>query len=111
MKQLAAKADERWNSVPSFLDAPKHQQPAAATNITDSKPANPKETLESSGVQSAVAGVGEGQQADEIPKQDVGREAKRKREKKENPWERPDQGGPSENWQPASWSPGVAQRR
>ena len=37
MKQLAAEADERWKSAPSYLDAPNKHQPAPATTITDSK--------------------------------------------------------------------------
>ena len=100
MKQLAAKADERWKSIPSFLDAPHKQQPAAATSITDSKPedAGQREVL------SAVEGQAEGQE--------VGRDQRKTgKEKEENPWKKAQRGAPGEDWQPAAWTPGVAQRR
>lgn len=111
MKQLAAKADERWKSIPSFLDAPNKQQAIPAIGVTDSQPADPTEATESDGMPSAVEGTGSVQPQSEEKLQDVGKEAKRKRERKENPWQRPPQGAPGEDWQPASWTPGVAQRR
>lgn len=94
MKQLAAQADERWRSIPSYLDAPKNQQAGPAMEVADSKPPDAGQ----SEVHSAVEG------------QEEAREKKAK-EEKENPWARADRGAPSENWQPGAWSPGVAQRR
>ncbi len=110
MKQLAVKADERWKSVPSFLDSPQRQQPEPAIGVTDSKPADPSQTLGSDGMPTAVQSEVEAKGDVMAPEQEVGREA-RPKQKKENPWERPQQGAPGENWQPAAWSPGVAQRR
>lgn len=88
MKQLAARADERWKSIPSYLDAPKQQQAGPAMEVTDSKPPDAGQ----SEVHSAVEG------------QEEGRE-------KENPWAQADRGAPSENYQPGAWTPGVARRR
>lgn len=93
MKELAAKADERWRSVPSYLDAPKNQQAAPATGVTESKPPDAGQ----SEVHSAV----EGQE-----------EAREKRARKEeNPWAKADRGAPSENYQPGAWTPAAAGRR
>lgn len=91
MKQLVARADERWRSVPSYLDAPKNAQTGPAMGVTDSKPADAGQ----SEVHSAV----EGQQ-----------EA-REKEEKENPWAKADRGAPSENFQPGAWRPAAAGRR
>ena len=57
MRQLAADADARWNSVPSFLDGPNKQQPPPAVALND--PAgymhnNQTEPTENEGVRSAV---------------------------------------------------------
>ena len=98
MKQLAAKADERWRSVPSFLDAPKNSQTGPAMGVTDSKPPD----VEQGGVLSAVEG-----QAEEVG----GKGGKGKKE--ESPWAKADRdrGAPSENYQPGAWTPAAAGRR
>jgi NADH dehydrogenase [ubiquinone] 1 alpha subcomplex assembly factor 2 len=112
MKELAAKADERWRSVPSFLDSPQQQQPAPAIGITDSRPADPSHAPESDGMQSGMQGQQEAkEELQDEPAQEVGRAVRKKRTPKENPWQAADRGAPSENWQPEAWSPGVAQRR
>ena len=115
VKQLAEQADERWRSVPSFLDSPKQQQPAPAIGISESQgPAEQaahREVGEGDVVRSAVGDQSEVAGVSERQGQDVGREKRSKRERKENPWQSAQRGAPSEKWQPETWSPGVAQRR
>lgn len=111
MKELAAKADERWRSVPSFLDSPARQQPVAAIGVTDSKPVDPGATVDSNGENSAVEDRGDTRQEASQSNKEARMDTRRKRERGDNPWRRAQQGAPSENWQPATWTPGVAQRR
>ena len=92
MKELAARADERWQSVPSYLDAPRRSQSGAATAIAESKP-------DVAGAEAATA-VGDGKA--ELRGGDA---------RRESPWKQAPRGGPSENWQPQSWTPGAAQKR
>ena len=113
MRQLAAEADERWKSKPSYLDAPNKQQPAPAISVTDSKPIPEQADAETG--QSMESGVGD---AEEVSAASAGQaqEAARKvngkkKERDENPWASPQRGAPSEKWQPESWTPGVAQKR
>ncbi|KAH9829754.1 Accessory subunit of the mitochondrial membrane respiratory chain NADH dehydrogenase (Complex I) [Teratosphaeria destructans] len=116
MKQLAAKADERWRSIPSFLDSPNRQQPQPAIGVKDPGGyASQTETEGQQGVTNAVEDaekvrkVSEGADTKEV---DEGRFKGRTREREPAPWERDVQrGAPSERWQPEAWSPGVAPRR
>ena len=103
MKQLAAQADERWKSVPSYLDAPKTQQTGPAMGVTDSKPPDAGQ-----GQGEGMVGAVEGQEEGERKKE---KEKGKKRDQEESPWARADRGAPSENYQPGAWTPGVAQRR
>ncbi|CZT22247.1 uncharacterized protein RCC_08116 [Ramularia collo-cygni] len=115
MKQLAAEADERWNSIPSFLDAPKRQQPQPAIGVLDPGANAPQtEPLEKQGVRSAVddqeavAAAAEGKPTNEVRFKGDGRE---RRAREEAPWEKSaPKGGPSEGWQPGTWTPGASQR-
>lgn len=114
MLQLAAEADARWNSVPSFLDSPNKQQPAPAIGVQD--PAgymhnNQTEPTENEGVRSAVGDEGEVKAATEGRTVDEGRFKGKAKDKDANPWKQRSRKGPGEDWQPQSWSPGVAQRR
>lgn len=114
MKQLAAQADARWNSVPSFLDAPQQQQPAPAIGVRDPGGyVQQTEPEEKEGVRSAVGGPDEVAGSSEGAPKDEGRFKGGAKEKKreENPWQKQQQGGPSEGWQPQSWAPGPAARR
>lgn len=115
MKQLAAKADERWNSIPSYLDAPRTtQQPGPATEVKDPGGYAPAmEPAQNQGVMSAVEGQDKVAQAQDGKKVDEGRFRGEGSEKERgaNPWRTAERGGPSENWQPRQWSPGAAQRR
>ena len=108
MKQLAAEADERWKSVPSYLDSPKRQQPAPAIGV-EAAGGQVQQTApeEGAGVKSAV-----GDQDDVAESVSQGeRRSKGRREREENPWQKAQRGAPGENWQPEAWTPGVVQRR
>lgn len=115
MKQLAAEADERWNSVPSFLDQPNRQQPRPAIGVQDPGGNAPQtEPLEKQGVRSAVDGEEQVAAAAEGRPSDSGRfkgSGKERRAREAAPWEQSvPKGGPSESWQPGTWTPGTSQR-
>lgn len=114
MRQLASEADARWNSVPSFLDSPKHQQPAPAIGVKD--PAaymhnNQTEPTQNEGVRSAVGDQEEIAASVQGRPKDEGRFKGKTRDKAANPWKQPSRKGPGEDWQPETWTPGAAQRR
>ena len=112
MKQLAAKADERWKSVPSFLDSPHRQQPAPAIGVQDPGGyAQQTEPEEKQGVRSAVGDQQEVQEAAAGQSPSEGRFKGRANEREDSPWKQAQKGAPSENWQPETWTPGIAQRR
>lgn len=98
LKQLARLADERWASKPSYLDKPR-EQPGPATIPRD--PAayvGQTEPDEKEGVRSGV----------ESPADQTDTRSGAKADKK-NPWAQ-ERGGPSEGWQPKSWTPDAARR-
>ena len=108
MKQLAAEADERWNSKPSYMDGPERQQALPATAVNENE--GPSKEQSDVGDGPGVGSLDAEQQAVTQTDEEEGK-AKGKRQREENPWQRPQTGAPSENWQPATWTPGVAQRR
>ncbi|KAK3107971.1 hypothetical protein LTR53_017945 [Teratosphaeriaceae sp. CCFEE 6253] len=121
MKQLANKADERWKSVPSFLDAPARQQAQPALQPKD--PGGYAQQTEPDQNQGVISGVEDAAKVQEVAVEgkdgkevDEGRfkgtTKEQPREKEAAPWEdqRP-KGNAGENWQPQAWSPGVATRR
>lgn len=112
MRQLAAEADERWKSVPSFLDAPSKRQPQPAIGVQDpGGHAQQSEPVEKEGARSAVDGDEKVQATVDGRPQDEGRLRGKTREKKHNPWaDRRPKGAPGEEWQPEPWTPGVAGR-
>ncbi|KAK4503392.1 hypothetical protein PRZ48_004307 [Zasmidium cellare] len=115
MKRLAAEADERWKSIPSYLDAPSKQQPQPAIGVEDPGGyAQPTEPEEKQGVRNAVEDEEKVAAASEGKPEDEGRFKGKTREKrgpKENPWAHlQPKGAPSESWQPQEWTPGVVQR-
>lgn len=89
IKQLAQLADERWASKPSFLDKPKPQQPAPATQINET-------TVNS--VSDDTTGVGQDNSTSQSP-------AKPSHKKEDNPWAQADRKNPGEGYQPNSWTP------
>ncbi|KAL2357753.1 hypothetical protein BJ546DRAFT_946419 [Cryomyces antarcticus] len=118
LKYLAQKADERWASAPSFLDAPSKQQPEPAIGVNDPGGYAPQTEPEAKqGVRSVVGTAEEVREAADGMEVDKGRfrgetreMPRRKEAREENPF-KVQRGGPSENWEPAAWSPGVAKRR
>ncbi|TVY80437.1 NADH-ubiquinone oxidoreductase assembly factor N7BML [Lachnellula suecica] len=109
LKVLAAAADARWASKPSFLDAPRQAR------------GQPVPTLEGGSLQShtesPVPGKGENaaskpeepqvpdgarHRLNERRKQDKSAEATKEVKVKEDPWKQA-RGGPSEEWKPAAW--------
>ena len=118
IKQLAAQADERWKSIPSYIDPPRLQQTQPAIEAQDPGGHVQQKKLGTNiGVQSAVTQHDETEIATQS---NIGQEGgssegiatgKEKRPSQTSPWAdlRP-KGAPSENWQPESWSPGVAPR-
>lgn len=116
MKQLAAKADERWRSIPSYLDSPKTQQPQPGMETKDPGGYVGQTASESS--EGVTSGVEDPQKVEEVSagkdskEVDEGRFKGRTRERETPPWAKNQpQGAPGETWQPQQWSPGVAQRR
>ncbi|SMR50976.1 unnamed protein product [Zymoseptoria tritici ST99CH_1A5] len=129
MRQLAAEADERWKSVPSFLDKPRT---AAAPQLESSsqsvqQPESPFQspTLTPDRPTLPEVGSSEETRTEPIsptggkPEEEVTGEKKKdaysfkpKKARKENPFDKAlPKGNAGENWQPEGWTPGVAPRR
>jgi NADH dehydrogenase [ubiquinone] 1 alpha subcomplex assembly factor 2 len=89
-KVLAAEADERWNKKESLI----------------SKPAEKRQRLGSGGIEEQRVTEDEVEHV----RQGGSVEGARKERSLENPWAKKG-GGPSEGWQPETWTPGVAPRR
>lgn len=112
VKQLAARADERWRSQESFLDSPKQQQPAPAIGVHDPGGyVQQTEPEQAQGVRSAVEDAQNLTAAAEDKPADDGRFKGKTKQKEDNPWTKAERGAPSENWQPGSWSPGTTRRK
>ena len=119
MKELAAEADERWNSKESFLDAPQRQQPVPAIGTKDPGGYVPMTEPEdkqgvASGVeeQEKVGRALEGEKVDEGRFRGEGSERRTDKKDGEAPWaSQLPKGSPGESWQPSSWTPGAAPRR
>ncbi|QIW95252.1 hypothetical protein AMS68_000770 [Peltaster fructicola] len=112
MKQLAARADERWRSQESFLDAPARQQTAPAIGVKDPGGYAPQtEPTQHQGVSNVVEDPQKVKAASAGKNVDEGRFRGSTKEREDSPYARVNRGGPSENWQPQSWTPGSAQRR
>ncbi|OAL06375.1 hypothetical protein IQ06DRAFT_210534 [Phaeosphaeriaceae sp. SRC1lsM3a] len=129
MKVLAAKADERWASKPSALDAPDKQQPMQMLQSRDPDSgvnqmnidqeirgnAEPPRTMEhhEAAAEPAVQDPAPNEMpqdppvpsAEDVP---VARPRKKtKKEPKDSPWK---QAESSKDWQPQGWSPAPARR-
>lgn len=111
MKQLAAKADERWKSVPSYLDGPKNQQAQPAMALKD--PGGYAPQTEPEHKQGVMSGVEDAEAVAQVSEGVDGKAVSEGRFKgktaKANPWHK-QTGGPGEDWQPQSWTPGPVQR-
>ena len=111
MKQRALEADERWKSKPSYLDPPKQQQPEPPAKVHEPLGQAAREYVDQSGGEDMKSLMGDHEEVAEATGGDAKEPKAQKREREENPWKQADRGGPGENWKPAAWSPGVAQRR
>lgn len=124
LKVLAAQADARWAAKPSYLDAPGHDpgRPLPSREVPDSqeRPQNGVVSAihENEGVKTTV-GRGLNDQVAEknknhrdfVDDQPIKEPMKQKKAPvKDDPWKKA-RGGPSEEWQPKAWSPGVAPKR
>lgn len=97
LKYLAMKANERWASKPSFLDkSPEQPKPATLSKDSGGYP-QATESLENEANIPTDASA-----ADPEPPRPTKGPGLRKQARS---------GGPSENWQPESWSPGPAKKR
>ncbi|KAK5133747.1 hypothetical protein LTR08_007397 [Meristemomyces frigidus] len=112
MKQLAAQADARWQSVPSFLDPPAAQQPQPAIGVKDPGGyAGQTEPEAKQGVISGVEDVAKVRAASEGEDTRAGDEGRFKgATREESPWKQPNRGSAGEDWQPREWTPGPAPR-
>lgn len=139
IKLLAARADERWASKPSALDAPDKQQPIQVLESRDPKSGvvqtNAEQELRSrgEGARSAEARTEEPERpahemrADvtpgaEAPQQETGlseeapafKAKKRlrinKEPKEDSPWKQAAAGNPGDDWQPKAWTPPLRKR-
>ncbi|PGH15307.1 hypothetical protein AJ79_02472 [Helicocarpus griseus UAMH5409] len=92
MKYLARIADEKWASKPSFLDKPQEQQPGPAMQSPAAHIHHPSITQQPGEAEGVHNAIGTETELEEQGK------------KKKNPWARKPT-GPSEQWQPESWTP------
>ncbi|PSK60697.1 putative NADH ubiquinone oxidoreductase subunit NDUFA12 [Elsinoe australis] len=112
VKQLAAEADARWASKPSFLDPPTKQQATPAIGVKDPGGyVQQTEPTQNEGVRSAVGSHEEVEASTSGEPKDEGRFKGAAKDRKPNPFNQPQQGAPGEGWQPQSWTPGAAARR
>lgn len=120
MKQLAAKADERWKSLPSFLDKPKdtaQAQPLLQPRDNAGYGRGQTEGEEHQGVMNAAKSEQEHVDVLEGKDVDKGRfkgETREPEPREADPFklqQRSKPSGASEGWQPQEWSPGKVQRR
>lgn len=109
MKQLAARADERWNSVPSFLDAPDKRQPGPALKLKDPG-GHVHQQTEPTSKQGVRAAVGTQQEVRQSSSGQPGRErhaAGATTQQQSAPWAPT----PKSEGDPKSWRPDAANRR
>lgn len=123
IKMLAAEADARWASKPSFLDAPDKQQPVQMLESKDHsagiRQANTR--VEEAGRESERHSIIQSQEeivsdvaaekADESSPKVPKRMKKKTKESKDSPWKEAARGNPGDDWQPKEWTPSPARRR
>lgn len=117
IKLLAAQADARWAAKPSAVDAPENQQPVHMLQSRD-----PSTGIRQMNVHHGMRDAAEprapvtDEAAEETaPQTDPAPTLKTrtpmKTEPKDSPWRNAAKGNPSDEWQPASWSPAPARKR
>jgi NADH dehydrogenase [ubiquinone] 1 alpha subcomplex assembly factor 2 len=124
LKVLAQRADERWNSKESYLDAPREQKRLPATQIKDAGGYTGDVDDSGKGVQNLVSGQDDFMDAEQqtptsqshdqpsrapTPRDSTSR-VREQPKQRDDPWKRA-RGGPSEEWQPQAWSGENAQPR
>jgi NADH dehydrogenase [ubiquinone] 1 alpha subcomplex assembly factor 2 len=110
MKQLAAAADARWASKPSFLDAPSKQQPSVGSMMKDTEGGR---DARAAAVSDEVRNPGArgAQEVAESTDANVAKAmGKSKKEDLATPWKGVKFGKEGEA-QPESWTPKLARRR
>ncbi|ROW17658.1 hypothetical protein VPNG_00602 [Cytospora leucostoma] len=107
IKYLAAEADARWEAKPRLTDAPAQapRPPVAALGGRAARGAPPAQEAQpeerSKQEETVTAGV----------KQEQTQKTSRKDPSKKDPWKQHRRGGPSEEWQPNSWTPPAASKK
>ena len=117
LRQLAAKADERWKSIPSFLDNP--ADTAQAQPLLQPRDnagySGQSEGEKNEGVMNAAKTEEEhiaSLQGEDVDKGRFKGETKEAEPTRTtDPFKAAQRGGAGEGWQPAAWSPGKAQKR
>ncbi|KZF18977.1 hypothetical protein L228DRAFT_264099 [Xylona heveae TC161] len=100
IKQLAARADERWASLPSYADIHPQPQPAMQSQGSGASVLGGAATAqgEDKGGHSGVTGSEEKEQS-------------RRSTKGKDSWEQAQKpSNPGQDWQPESWSPSASKR-
>lgn len=115
LKYLAAKADDRWNSQKSYLDAPEETgqlQPLLQPRNEDRYGAGTQGDRAPEGLDTTSSAVeSETEQLAHRQEDDLGTKSRRTpRQSKPNPWAQA-AGNPGESWQPQQWQPGQATKR
>ncbi len=132
IKLLAARADERWASKPSALDAPDKQQPIQVLESRDPKSGvvqmNAQQEVRSRGGESrsaearseAIERPAHEMRADVTPGEETPQAAEptdapafkakkrlriNKEPKEDSPWKQAQSGNPGDDWQPKAWTP------
>lgn len=120
MKQLAAKADQRWKSIPSFLDKPQEMAQAQPLLQPRDNAGYGRGQTESEGHEGVMnAAKSEQEHIDALQGKDVDKGRFKGETREQDPREadplklqqRGRSSGPSDGWQPEAWSPGKSQRR
>lgn len=119
MKILAAQADQRWREKESFLDKPSdlgQAQPLLRSkgDQGDGYARGQSESEEKEGVRSMVGDQREVQgkiQGKDVNKGRFSGETREKTLPEDHSWKQYNQCGPSDGWQPESWTPPAAGRR
>jgi len=120
LKKLAQLADERWASQPSYLDPP--QDPRVQQSSPATKPTgDTREMMQNQNHYDGVEKNAATTTLSSLTKREDDRENNFSSDQSiapprptksgvKNPWVSSDRSGPSEKWQPESWTPSVTRR-
>lgn len=119
LKQLAAQADQRWQQQESYLDKPEETgQPEPLLAPRDkggyvgsaSRPNSSSTSAASSSSRQAAGEIDRKTQPLQQEKNERESKVDQATKQRENPWAKHAH-GPSEGWQPKTWSPGQLESR